>query len=118
MDRDNRQYPRINAKFCVDCRSKNIWQNAQVFNISRGGMFIAAEKIEPVGTVLEVTFDFGKEDARKIQAKAEVVWSRQEVCSREDGKNLPPGMGVKFLKIFPKEAEDFLEELIRKWDKK
>jgi c-di-GMP-binding flagellar brake protein YcgR len=86
-------------------------------NVSRGGMFVVAKKIESPGTTLEVIFDFGKEDTRKIQAKAVVVWNRGEPGAVKEDKVLPPGMGIKFIKIFPRESENFFGELIEKWDK-
>ncbi|RKY40673.1 MAG: hypothetical protein DRP76_01375 [Candidatus Omnitrophota bacterium] len=117
MGIERRRFPRINIKFSVECRGKNIWQKAESFNLSRGGMFIATEKVEPPGTEINIIFEVGKE-RKLIQVNAVVRWSRIRPEYKEKGEGLPAGMGVEFLRIFPSDAKDFLEELIKTYIKK
>ncbi len=114
MGVEKRKYPRVKVKFSVEYRGKNVWQNAEIDNISRGGMFIVTEKIEPPGTNIELIFELG-ESKRKIQAQGVVVWTRTQSQHNHEGRLLPQGMGVQFTKIFPGEAENFLADLIEKW---
>ena len=112
MGIEKRRYPRVKVKFSVEYRGKNIWQNAEIDNISRGGMFIVTEKIEPPGTNIELIFEVGK-TKRKIQVQG--VWTRTQPQYNQEGKFLPQGMGIQFIKIFPGEAENFLANLIEEW---
>jgi uncharacterized protein (TIGR02266 family) len=118
MGIERRRYPRIRVSFVVDYRGKSILQNAESYNLSKGGMFIATDKIEPPGTPIEVIFEFGKEYKRRIQAEAVVVWNREKSVLDEGGRSLPPGMGVQFKRIYPLDAEKFLEDLIQKWEER
>lgn len=113
---ERRRFPRILVKLPADSRSQRVWQVKDVINLSKGGVFLVTDKIEPPGTKLELIFDFGKEDKRKIQAEAVIVWVRDknEHCG---DKVLPPGMGIEFIKLFPQDAGKYLEELIKDWDK-
>jgi uncharacterized protein (TIGR02266 family) len=113
MGIERRRFPRINVKFFVEYRGEKIWQNAEVKDISKGGMFIITDKIEPPGTKIEVIFEFGKEERRVLQAEGFVVWSRDKDMTSE---GLPMGMGIEFTKIFPQDGKDYLEELIQNWE--
>lgn len=112
---ERRRFPRILVKFLVEYRGEAVWQHAQSYNLSRGGMFIATDKVESPGTHIEIMFEIGKEKVRRIHAEAVVIWNR----SREgETEGAPSGMGVQFLRIFPVDGEKFLEELVKKWEKK
>ncbi len=111
MSEERRKSPRILIKFLVECRGKTVWQNVQSFNLCKGGMFIATEKLEAPGTAIEIIFDLKD---RKIQAQSIVRWNRNKMANSEEEGALPVGMGIEFLRIFPADAEDFLKELIKK----
>jgi len=115
---ERRRYPRVSVKFSVEYRGKNIWQNAEAYNLSQRGVFIATERIEPPGTRIEILFEVGKEDVRRIHVDATVVWTRQKVETIDGGGFLPAGMGIKFEKIFPSDGEAFLKEMIAMWEQK
>jgi uncharacterized protein (TIGR02266 family) len=67
----------------------------QVINLSRGGVFLASEKLFPVGThlTLYLANSYGGSDAM-FEAKGEVVWVSEFGIEETD---LPKGMGVRFL---------------------
>lgn len=111
MTMERRKLPRVSIKFFVEYRGKSVWQNVQSFNLSKGGIFIATEKIEPPGTAVEIIFDV---EDKRIQVESVVRWSRGKIADGADGESLPAGMGIQFLKIFPSGAEKFLKELIEK----
>lgn len=118
MNVEKRRYSRISIKLRVEYRGEKVWQNVNVENISKGGMFIVTDKIEPPGTKIELLFDFGKEIKRKIMAEAVVVWNRKtQEQQGDEGKKLPQGMGIEFTKMFPEDAEKFLNDFIEKWNK-
>jgi uncharacterized protein (TIGR02266 family) len=66
-------------------------------DISRGGVFIKAQKPLAVGTLLK--FDFLLQDqSTLIHGVGRVVWRRDE---HEADANNPAGMGIKFIKMDP-----------------
>ena len=115
MGAERRRFSRIKVRFLVEYRGEKIWQNARADNLSKGGLFIITDKTEPKGTEIEVIFDFGKGDRRTFQARGEVAWSREEPKTLEDGSVLPAGMGIEFKKLFPQDAERYLDEIIKHW---
>ncbi len=71
------------------------YQSIQVINVSRGGVFIASERIYPVGTrlILYVANAYGR-DQGMLEAEAEVVWVSEYGVPESE---LPRGMGLRFL---------------------
>ena len=74
-------------------------------NISVGGVFVATHKTLPVGERVEVAIDV-PDCPYIVRGIGEVRWTRG-VCS---DKNVPPGIGVKFLHL-----EEGGEETIRRF---
>jgi uncharacterized protein (TIGR02266 family) len=66
----------------------------QVINISRGGVFLAADALYPVGTrlTLYVANSYGGSEAM-FEAEGEVVWVSEYGIEESE---LPRGMGVRF----------------------
>lgn len=112
MGIEKRQHRRIPIKLHVECRGEQAFQSAQCYNLSKGGMYLATEKIENPGSKLEITFEI--EDVRRkiIQAEAIVRWTRSTSGKGDDGSFLPPGMGVQFTKVFPSNGIKILEKMI------
>ncbi len=81
-------------------------------NLSRGGMFLITTNPLKEGTELNLRFSLP--GARKpIEVIGEVLWVRDE----NDLSNLPPGMGIRFLRIDEediKQIGDFVEESANK----
>lgn len=113
MGEEKRRAPRIPIKFLVECRGENVWQSAETDNLSKGGLFVVTDKIEPKGTRVEIFFDITGERAKNVQIEGVVAWVRDNDIETPDGKRLPRGMGVQFIKIFSSEGEEFLEKFVK-----
>jgi uncharacterized protein (TIGR02266 family) len=61
-------------------------------NLSRGGIFVAAEELLPVATEVELEFALPEGQA-PLHPTARVVWGRR------NGDDEPPGMGLQFLAL-------------------
>lgn len=116
MGAERRKYKRVFIRLSVEYRGKNIWQKVEADNISEGGIFLVTERIEPPGTPVEVIFNFGKVDKKLIYAEGIVAWSREQAGTDEEGKALPPGMGIQFNKFSNLEARTFLAKEVEKWE--
>jgi uncharacterized protein (TIGR02266 family) len=66
-------------------------------DISRGGIFIKTKTPMEIGTVLKFEFQLS-DGAPVIQGVGRVAWRREVTVSTRD---LPPGMGLKFIKLDP-----------------
>lgn len=97
----------------ADCRSKKVWQRAQVRNLSEDGMFVQTHKLEPPGTLVDLLFLLGKSPEHVIQAKAVVVWIRQSPQSSEN--TVPSGMGLQFTGVYSRTAREALRALAAQW---
>ena len=75
-------------------------------NLSRTGMFIAAERPQPTGSRFDFILQLG-DDFKMVQGRAEVVWTRL----KSEGRELPPGMGIRFLSL-DRTSENVLCRLI------
>ena len=85
-------------------------------NISVGGMFLITSDPLPEETKIALQFSL-PEDKDKIQVLAEVVWCRE----KDERPGLPPGMGVRFLKIKArdrKKIDRFVQEYYKEQEKK
>jgi len=64
-------------------------------DISKGGIFIKSKQPMPPGTLLKFEFQL-KDNSPLIQGVGRVVWKRDP---ESEGWDLPPGMGIKFIKM-------------------
>lgn len=113
MREERREHPRIYCKLPGEYRGRNIWQEVTIYNLGKGGMFIAAQEVEPPGTPVEIYFDFGQESNKRfLRINALVIWNREKEEEKER-RVFPPGMGVKFQKIFPVDGEEFLGKAVK-----
>lgn len=113
---EKRQYKRAYIKFPVECRGKNFWQVIEATDISAGGIFVVTDKLEPPGTKIEIMFEFGEGDEKKIiYAEGEVAWMRPKPVNDGSGSaKQPAGMGIKFTKLVPLTAKDFIDRIVEK----
>lgn len=116
MGIERRKFKRVFIRLSVEYRGKNIWQKIEADNISEGGIFVVTDKIEPPGTVVEVIFNFGKDSKKLIYAEGIVCWARDKESVDEQGKPVPPGMGIQFNKFSPLESRTFLAQEVDKWE--
>ena len=113
---EKRQHRRAYIRLSVEYRGKSSWQMIEARDISVGGMFIVTEAVEPPNTEVEVMFEFGEGEKNKkfVQAKGVVAWNRKKEIRDEDGNVQPAGMGIKFTKLSPLSAKDFINEAVKK----
>lgn len=116
MTIEKRKYKRVYLRFPVECRGKNIWQKAEASNVSEGGMFVVTDKVEEVGTPLEVIFNFGKKDKKLIHADGVVVWVREKEIVDSEGRHFPVGMGIRFIHFSPLDTREFMAKEIEEWE--
>jgi c-di-GMP-binding flagellar brake protein YcgR len=115
---DRRQNKRVYMRLKVECRGKNYWQYVDAMDVSAGGMFIATEQVEPPETKLEVMFEFGADTQKLIKADAVVAWVREKTITDINGNVVKPtGMGLKFIKVSPLTAKDYIDQLVIKSNK-
>ena len=62
---EKREHKRVGIKLMVEYRSKGAWQMTEARDLSLGGLFVAADKIEPPQTKVEVMFDVRKRRRQK-----------------------------------------------------
>ena len=86
---------RVPAELDMILRVGDEYVSVQIVNVSRGGVFIASDKLEPVGSRLTmfIANAYGG-DSAMFEAEGEVVW----VCELGIADSeLPRGMGVGFI---------------------
>ena len=71
-------------------------------DISEGGLFLATHNLLPVGELVNLTFTL-PDAPQPFQAAAEVKWVRDTQATRD--RDLPPGMGLKFLELSQQASE-------------
>jgi uncharacterized protein (TIGR02266 family) len=96
---EQRSEARVDIEIAVDFGSDHNFYTGLTHNIGAGGLFIATNKLRPVGTRLVVNFTLtGQSDP--IQVTMEVRWlSQPPARSRDSGST---GMGLKFVDISEK----------------
>jgi uncharacterized protein (TIGR02266 family) len=65
-------------------------------NLSTGGVFIEADDVLPVDTLLEIKFNLPDSDI-VITCNARVAWTNVPEQLKKD--SLPPGMGIQFVDL-------------------
>lgn len=76
-------------------------------DVSRGGMFIKTRSPFPAGTLLKFEVRIA-EDQRLMGGVGRVVWRRETEQAEEE---LPPGMGIKFVKV-AEGAGELIDQLV------
>ena len=80
-------------------------------NMSRGGMFLITKDPLMEGTELNLKFSLPG-DEKAIEVTAEVLWAREG----EERQDIPPGMGIRFIKISDEDRDhigNFVEGIAR-----
>ena len=89
---ERRSHPRFDVTWAVDCECGDTFLYSYITNISAMGIFIASLTPPSPGTRLTLRFTPPGKDAFEIQG--EVAWINPW---REDGENINPGFGVRFI---------------------
>lgn len=112
---EKREWKRAYIKFPVECRGKSFWQMIEAMDISAGGMFVVTDRVEPAQTKIEIMFEFGEAEKKFIYAEGVVAWNRSKPVQDEAGNvTQPAGMGIKFTKLTPLAAKDFIDKIVKK----
>ena len=117
---EKRQYKRTYIKVEVEYRGKSSWQMIEARDISAGGMFVVTDTIESPNTEVEIMFEFGTpEQHRKfVHAKGIVAWNRPKGSRDTEGNVQLAGMGIKFIKLSPLSAKEFINEVVKRLEEK
>lgn len=95
VERRREGHQRAGIQIKVNLASLGPYYLSKLTNISAGGAFIQHPNPEPVGTLIDLTFQLPN-DENIIETKAKVVWKYMQ-----GGKALPngTGMGIEFIEI-------------------
>ena len=96
-----REHTRHSMSAKVTMGSEHNFYTGFTQDISTGGLFIATNEIQEIGEIVEFGLQLGK-GKTEIQVRGEVRWVRE---ANEWTKDVPPGMGIKFLELDPRVAE-------------
>jgi Tfp pilus assembly protein PilZ len=86
----DRQRLRVPTELSIVLQSGEEFLSGQVLNLSRGGVFLAAERVLPVEATL-ILFLANPNNASLFEAEGKVVWT----TDRSGVSNLPHGMGMR-----------------------
>ncbi len=84
---DHRRHSRIPVRQRVWCEGDQVTLFVQMWNVSRGGLFVRTASSPPVGDRLRVTWSDRTQGEVVLQTV--VVWSRREPSGSQ------PGMGLR-----------------------
>lgn len=104
---ERREDNRVYADLRITVQSVGLLTDQQAVNISNGGVFLATQKLIPLGERLQLTLRFD-DPARDISARGVVVWQNENPEPRQ-----PRGVGVRFTQL---DADDcrFISYYIKK----
>ncbi|MCI5071315.1 PilZ domain-containing protein [bacterium] len=94
-------YPVRSKRFAVQIQlgaaSHELFYGSQIMNISKGGVFIKADLVLAVGSIIDFTFTLPKTN-QTISVTGVVVWARRALSKQKDSfPHHPSGMGVQFV---------------------
>lgn len=95
---DRRHHQRVELETDVSFESESNFFTGFMEDISEGGLFLSTYQLEPIGTVIEVTFHLP--DGHIVRAQGRVRWLRDP---RDETSDVRPGMGIQFDELL---AED------------
>ncbi|MBL8602092.1 MAG: TIGR02266 family protein [Myxococcales bacterium] len=91
---ERRSYARFDVTWAVDYADGETFLYSYITNISEMGIFIASKVPPPLGHRL--TLKFAPPGEEPLNLEGEVAWINPV---REDGENLNPGFGVRFVNL-------------------
>lgn len=104
---ERRDDNRVHADLRITLQSVGLLTEQQAVNISNGGVFLATQRLIPLGERLQLTLHFD-EPMREVSARGVVVWQNEDSLPRQ-----PRGVGVRFTQL---DADDcrFISYYIKK----
>jgi len=103
-DDERRTFDRYDVEWAVDCVASDTFLFASITNISEMGIFVKTTDPLKTGTRLRLTF--APPGAEGFQLEGVVTWINH---LRDDGDNLNPGMGIKFVNLTMDQRERLVE---------
>lgn len=98
-DFEGRREPRTQRTLNLSFKERTTFIKAYSSNVSSGGLFVRTRKPLPKGTRFLLKLQL-PEISEPLQIQSEVAWTR---TGEEGAAGAPPGMGLKFLEMPPKE---------------
>ncbi len=109
IDGSNRRVaPRTGISVEVTLKSEHNFYAGFSENISEGGLFVATDALQPVGTLIQIAFTLPKLK-ETFDLLAEVRWVRPASVIDPE---IPAGMGLKFINL-DWDAEDSIADFVR-----
>jgi uncharacterized protein (TIGR02266 family) len=103
---ERRQHRRVALETGVGFASDNNFYTGFMEDISEGGLFLATYELQPIGTVIDLTFTLPNDQV--VEVVGEVRWVRDP---RDEDPNAPPGMGIQFHEL-SEQARTSIHEFI------
>lgn len=97
---DRREHQRFATSIAVDYASGDTFLFAYLQNISEMGIFVRTDHPLSVGARLRMRFQ--TDDSEPLTLEGEVAWINP---LKQNGDNLNPGMGVRFVALTPDTRE-------------
>jgi len=97
---EKREHSRAVVKIEIEFKKDIDFVTSYMLNISNGGLFLKTDNAYPLDTIVFLRFTMPG-DTQPIKTEGKVVW-----CNTTKRKGyFPRGMGIKFLKLEPNDAE-------------
>jgi len=110
LDEVQREYDRVPKRFKITYSSPKALEKCYISDIGKGGIFIKTDN--PLSRNEKVNLKLCLPDGGKeLEVLGEVAWSSGKKHRTPRGE-YPPGMGIKFLTIFPEDKER-IERVLR-----
>jgi len=104
---DNRRtFDRYDVEWAVDCIASDTFLFASITNISEMGIFVRTTEPLRTGTRLRLTF--APPGATGFILEGMVAWVNPV---KDDGNDLNPGMGIKFINLQLDQREQLVEAI-------
>jgi uncharacterized protein (TIGR02266 family) len=97
---ERREHSRAVAEIEIEFKKDIDFVTSYMLNISKGGLFVKTDDAYPLDTIVLLRFTMPG-DTQPIESEGKVVWSN----SNKRKGYFPRGMGLKFLKLKPDDAE-------------
>jgi uncharacterized protein (TIGR02266 family) len=104
---ERRENNRVFVDMKVTVQSVGMLTENKLVNISNGGVFLAMQKLLPLGEKLDLSLQFDA-PRKTLTATGMVVWVNEQADRRQ-----PRGVGVRFVKL-GEEDRRFIEYYVRK----
>ncbi len=90
---ENRQHPRYEVSFPVDCSTRQFFFTNHVRNISKGGLFLGSDKPLPLNQEVSLVLHLPGTE-RSIFATGRVIWNHD---TETGSPHVVPGSGIRFV---------------------